>query len=157
MVIFGNVVIRTTFRYKVSWFSAEQQTKSQIKDSCGNSEFVTFTGALIPPVLFWISIINTNIKYCTGFGECLYHWPLQNTTHRGSEQLKWRSWWLVQALLAIFGRSDDLYNHRYFYFIVMGGQCAITSLILWVHGDVFKVAKKMCYGRSLIFALLKPV
>ena len=52
MVIFDDGVIPTTFRYKVSGFSGEQQEKSQIGESCGNSELVTATGERPPPPPF---------------------------------------------------------------------------------------------------------
>ena len=49
MVIFGDGGIITMFRYKVSGFSVERQSESQIGDSCENSEFVNIIGGRPPP------------------------------------------------------------------------------------------------------------
>ena len=82
------------------------------------------------PTPFQIYILNTNRRQFTSYGECLCHQPLQIISHRGSEQLNWGDWWLVWDVITSFGRSDDLYNHRYVYFIVMGGQVQIDSCIV---------------------------
>ena len=53
MVIFGNDIIPTTFRYKVSGFSGERQAKSKIGDSYGIYKFASATATggrwLTPP------------------------------------------------------------------------------------------------------------
>ena len=93
------------------------------------------------PPKFRRSLINTNRRQCNGFVECICHQPLQKITHRGSENLNWEAWCLVQDLLISFGRSGDLCNHRDFYFIFIGGLCPIARCIWWVHGEDFKSAK----------------
>ena len=87
---------------------------------------------ITPP--FQRFLLNTNRINSTGFYECLCHWPLQNITHRCSEYLNWWAWWIFWALFISFRRSNDLFNHSYFYFIVVGVQVTVTRCIGWVYG-----------------------
>ena len=124
----------------MSGFSVNRQEKSQIGDSCDNSEFVTATGGRSTPP-FQRSLLNITRRLFTGFSECLCHQPLWKITHHGSGNLNLGAWWLVQDLLTSFGRSNNLYNHMDVYLILLGGQVTISSWILWVHGEVFKCAE----------------
>ena len=49
MVLVVDGGIPTTFRYKLSRFLGERRAKYQIRDSCGNSKFVTAADNRSPP------------------------------------------------------------------------------------------------------------
>ena len=49
MILLGNGGIPTVFRYKLPEFSGKRRAKSQIGDSCGNSQFFTATGGRSTP------------------------------------------------------------------------------------------------------------
>ena len=92
-----------------------------------------------PPLRIYL--LNTNRRQCTVFGECLWHWLLQNINHHGSEHINWGAWWVFRAWIISSGCSDDLCNQRDVYFIIIGWKGLITSCIGWVHGERFKGAE----------------
>ena len=98
------------FKYKLSRFSGKEREKSQIGESCDNSESVTNTSDQqpLPP---YISILNNNIIQFNVLCECLFHQKTRNITHQGNEHLNWASWLLVWSLLISFLCFDKLCNH----------------------------------------------
>ena len=107
--------------------------------------------ANLPPLL-WRSFLNTNKRQFTGFIECLCHQKLQIISCHGSEHLNWEAWCLVWYLLTSSGRSEDLCNHNYLYFIVLLGKGSINSWIGWGHVEGFKGSERCVIVKSPFYA-----
>ena len=140
MVIFVDGGILTTFRYKCLYFQANDKQNRKSKTP------VAFLNCVLQRYL-----INTNSWQYTGFSDCLFQQYLQNISYCGCEHPNWWGWWLVWALLNIFGCSDNLCNDRYVYLVVLGGQGPISRCIVWFHDKVFKCSKR-CDTVNLMFS-----
>ena len=63
---------------------------------------------------------------------------------------------MVRALITSFERSDNLYNDRDVYLIILIGQGTISRWIGWFRGEVFKYAER-CVMVKFVLVLLMPV